>query len=76
MIGQYIEKAQVSVRRQILYNSLIEFGISIKLLTVIKISLNEPYSNVHIDINLFDAFPIQNNLKQSDALSPLLSALL
>jgi hypothetical protein len=43
-----------------------------KLLTLIKICLNETYSKVCIGKNLSDNFPIQNGLKQGDALSPLL----
>jgi hypothetical protein len=39
---------------------------------VIKICLNEMYSKVRIGKHLFDNFPIQNGLKQGDALSPLL----
>jgi hypothetical protein len=34
--------------------------------------LNVRYSKVHIDKHLSDSFPIQNGLKQGDALSPLL----
>jgi hypothetical protein len=34
--------------------------------------LNETYSKVHIGKLLYDKFPIQNGLKQGDALSPLL----
>jgi hypothetical protein len=34
--------------------------------------LNETYSKVHVDKLLSDKFPIQNRLKQGDALSPLL----
>jgi len=33
--------------------------------------LNKMYSKVCINKNLFDAFPIQNGLKQGDALLPL-----
>jgi hypothetical protein len=33
--------------------------------------LNETYSKVHIGKLLSDKFPIQNGLKQGDALSPL-----
>jgi len=32
---------------------------------------NETYSKVRIDKNLSNVFPIQNSLKQGDALSPL-----
>jgi len=34
--------------------------------------LNETYSKVCIGKNLSDAFPIQNDLKQGDASSPML----
>jgi hypothetical protein len=34
--------------------------------------LNETYSTVHIDMYQSDKFPIQNGLKQGDALSPSL----
>jgi hypothetical protein len=34
--------------------------------------LNETYSKVHISKHLSNSFPIQNGLKQGDALSPLL----
>jgi hypothetical protein len=56
------------VRREVLYNILIEFGIPMKLVRLIKMCLNETYSKVCLS----DSFPIQNGLKQGDALSPLL----
>jgi hypothetical protein len=34
--------------------------------------LNETYSKVRIGKHLYDRFPVQNGLKQGDALSPLL----
>jgi hypothetical protein len=39
---------------------------------MIKMCLNETYSKVRIGKHLSDSFPIQNGLKQGDALSPLL----
>jgi hypothetical protein len=39
---------------------------------LIKMCLNEMYSNVHTDTHLSQGYPIQNGLKQGDALSPLL----
>jgi hypothetical protein len=48
-----LQKAYDSVRSEVLYNILIEFG-------------------VRIGKHLSDSFPIQNGLKQGDALSPLL----
>jgi hypothetical protein len=42
-----------------------------KLLRLIKMCLKRMYSKVHIGKHLSDSFPIQNGLKQGDALSPL-----
>jgi hypothetical protein len=53
-----------------LYNILIEFGVPMKLVRLIKMSLNETYSKIHIGKHLSDKFPIQNCLKQGDALLP------
>jgi hypothetical protein len=61
-----------SVKREVLYSILLEFGISKKLVRLIKMCLNETYSIVRIGKLLSDKFPIQNGLKQGDALSPLL----
>jgi hypothetical protein len=60
------------VRREELYNILIELEVPMKLVRLIKMSLNETYSKAHIGKHLSDSFPIQNGLKQGDALSPLL----
>jgi hypothetical protein len=66
------ENAYDSVRSEVLHNILIESGISVKLVRLIKMCLNESYGKVHKGKILSDAFPIQNGLKQGDALSPLL----
>jgi len=55
-----------------LYNILIEFGILMKLVTLIRMCLNETYSRVWVRKHLSDTFPNRNGLKQGDALSPLL----
>jgi hypothetical protein len=61
------------VSRDVLYNILIEFGIPMKLIRLIKMCLNETYSKVHVvGKYMSHSFPIQNDLKQGDALSPLL----
>jgi hypothetical protein len=70
------KKAYDSVRREVLYNILIEFGICRKLVGLIKMCLNETYSRVRIGKSLSDKFTLQNGLKQRDALSPLFSTLL
>jgi hypothetical protein len=43
-----------------------------KLVRLIKMCLNETYGEVRVDKYLSVYFPIQNCLKQGDALSPLL----
>jgi hypothetical protein len=43
-----------------------------KLVRFIKMCLNETYSEVHIGKHFYDTFPIQNGLKQVEALSMLL----
>jgi hypothetical protein len=66
------KKAYDSVKREVLYNILLEFGVPKKLIRLIKMCLNETYSKVRIGKLLSDKFPIQNGLKRGDALSPLL----
>jgi hypothetical protein len=58
----------------VLYNILIEFGVPMKLVRLIKMCLNGTYSKIRICVrkHLSDNFPIQDGLKQGDALSPLL----
>ena len=66
------KKAYDSVRKEVMYNILIEFGIPMKLLRLINMCLNETCSRVPIGKHLSVMFPIWNVLKQGDALSPLL----
>jgi hypothetical protein len=70
------KKAYDSVRRKILYNILIEFGVPMKLVRLIKMFLNETYSKVSIGKHLSDSFRIQNGLKQGDVLSRCFPTLL
>jgi hypothetical protein len=67
------KKAYDSFRRKVLYNTLTEFGIPMKLVKLIKMYLTEPYSRVQVGKNLCDmhVFPISNCFKQEHALSPL-----
>jgi hypothetical protein len=47
-------------------------GVPMKPGRLIKMCLNKTYSKVCVVKHLSDSFPIQNGLKQGDALSPLL----
>jgi len=58
------------VRREGLYNILIDFGIPIKLIRLIKMCLNEACSRAWVRKHLSHIFPIKNGLTQ-DALLPL-----
>jgi hypothetical protein len=57
------KKAYDSVRREVLYNILIEFGILLKLVSLIKMCLYETYSRVWVGKHLSHSFPIKNGLK-------------
>jgi hypothetical protein len=64
--------AEIMVFWDVIPYSLVDIGIPVKLVRLIKMCLNETYSKVHIGKHLSDNFPIQNGLKQGDALLPLL----
>jgi hypothetical protein len=50
-----------SVKREILYNILLEFGTPKKLVRLIKMCLNDTYSKVCVGEFLSDTFPIQKS---------------
>ena len=68
----YTSRKLIIIRREVLYNILIEFGIPMKLARLIKMCLTETYSRVRVGKHMSDMFPIRNGLKQGDGLSPLL----
>ena len=53
----YFKKAYDSVRREILYKILIEFGIPRKLVRLIKMSLTETFNRVWAGKHLSDMIP-------------------
>jgi len=65
------KKAYDSIRREVLNNIFIKFGILMKLVRLIKMCLTETHSRVWVGINLSDMFPIKNVLKKGHAVSPL-----
>ena len=65
-------KAYDSVGRDVLYNILIQFGIPMKLVRLVKMWLPETYSRVRVGKNLSHMFPIRRGLKQADPLTRFL----
>ena len=57
------KKAYDSVRREALYNILIEFVIPENLVKLMKMCLTETYSRARVGKNLSEMFPIRNGLK-------------
>jgi hypothetical protein len=56
-----------------MYNILVDLVDLWNQEELIKMWWNESSSEVHICKNVYNAFPIQNGLKEADALSPFLS---
>jgi len=66
------KKAYDSVKREVLHNILIEFGIHMKLARLIKTCLTETHNRVRVGKNLSDILPMRNGLKQGDPISLLM----
>jgi hypothetical protein len=66
------KKVYDSERKELLCSILIEFGIQVKLVRLIKMCSNDTYSKDYIGNHLSDSFPLQNGLKEGDDLSALL----
>jgi hypothetical protein len=52
------KKAYDLVWKEVLYNILIDFGVSLKLVRLIKMCLNKMYSKICIGKHLSVVFPI------------------
>jgi hypothetical protein len=59
-----VKKAYDSMKKEVMYNILIEFDIPLKLARLIKMCLTETYSSVRVGKHLSDIFPVKNGLKQ------------
>ena len=59
-----LKKTYNLVRREVLYNILLEFDILMKLVRLIKMCLNETYSRVCVGKQMSGIFPSKNGLKQ------------
>ena len=62
------KKTYDSDRKMVLYNILNAFGISMKLVRLIKMCLNETYNRDRVGKHCSDMFPIKNGLKRGDGL--------
>ena len=62
------KKACDSVRRAVLYNIFIEFGILKKLFSLIKMCSSDTFIAVQVGIFLSYILPIKNGLKKGDTL--------
>jgi len=58
------KKAYDSVSREVLYNTLVQFGIHMKLVRLINMRLNKTFNRVWAGKHLCDLIPIKNGLKQ------------
>ena len=66
------KEAYDTVKREVLCNILIEVGVHMNLVRLIKLCLNETCSRVPVGKHLSDMLPIRSGWKQRDTLSPLL----
>jgi len=66
------KKAYDSIRWEVLYNILTEFGIPMKLVRLLEMQLNETYSRACVGKHLSDMFLIYIVLKPGYYLLPLL----
>jgi len=63
------KKAYDSVRRAVLYNIFIEFGVAMKLFSLIKVCSSDTFIAVEVGKYLSYVFPIKNSLKKGDTVT-------
>jgi hypothetical protein len=68
----YFKKIYDSVRREVLYNILTDYGTPMELVLLNKMCLNKTYIKFSIIKLLSDNLAIQNCLNQGNALLPVL----
>jgi hypothetical protein len=66
------KKSCYPVRKEVLYNILIEFGVHMNLLKLLKLCHTETHRGVRVGKNFSDIFPTMKYLKQGNALLPLI----
>jgi len=65
------KKAYESIRGEDLFNILVEFGIPVQIVGLIKMCVTERNSRVWGGQHLTDMFLVENGLKEGGVLSPL-----
>jgi hypothetical protein len=63
-----VKKASDSVRREVLYAILIEFGMPMKLVRLIEMCLNETYSKVHVVSSARSSYKTRNQNEKQNTL--------
>ena len=67
------KQAYDSINREVLWDTLITFGIPAKIVKMIKLCMNKTRCKVRFNQhNISDEFEVKTGLRQGDALSPIL----
>ncbi|KAL4152688.1 hypothetical protein QTP88_000521 [Uroleucon formosanum] len=66
------KQAYNSINREVLWDTLITFGIPAKIVKMIKLCMNKTRCKVRFNQHISDEFEVKTGLRQGDALSPIL----